>query len=115
MNEVGRDNVFLRSLTEQVTYNCDVSDSRYWGYFSICGLLMSLRVLYMSKNDLAPWAQIDREDISKWIAAKEARWDELEDEGFKNIEIDGTVYDPFDVATINSVLVEKGLVYGAGL
>jgi len=50
-----------------------------------------------------------------WVAAKEARWDELEDEGFKNIEIDGTVYDPFDVATINSVLVEKGLVYGAGL
>ncbi len=114
MNEVKRDNVFLRSLIEQVAYNCDVSDSRYWGFFSMCGLLMSLRILYMAKHDFAPWAQIDRDDISKWIAAKEARWDELEDEDFKDIEIDGTIYDPFDAVAINSVLAEKGLVYGAG-
>lgn len=105
---------FKASLIEQVMYNCDVSDSRYWGYFSICGLLMSLRVLYMSNNGIAPWGQVDRQDISEWIAKKEAHWEELEDEDFKDIEIDGTVYDPFDVVGINRVLEEKNLVYGAG-
>ncbi|MDP2211792.1 MAG: hypothetical protein Q8J63_08655 [Candidatus Aquicultor sp.] len=44
--------VFKEVLVEGVTYNCDVSDSRYWGYYSICGLLMGLRTMYMSANGI---------------------------------------------------------------
>ena len=102
------------SLIDEVRFNCDVSDARYWGYFSICGLLMSLRVLYLTVNDLEPWAQIDREAISKWITQKEARWEELEDENFRDLNIHGKSYDPFDVIAINRVLNDEGLVYGAG-
>ncbi|MBE0448565.1 MAG: hypothetical protein IBX64_10795 [Actinobacteria bacterium] len=107
-------NELKESIINAVKFNCDVSDARSWGYFSICGLLMSLRGLYMSENDLEPWARIDREDISKWIAQREAYWRELENEDFRDLNIRGKKYDPFDVVTINCALKGEGLVYGAG-
>jgi len=103
-----------QSLIDQIQFNCDVSDSRYWGFFSICGLLMSLRVLYLTMNDMKPWSQIDREDISGWISQKELKWDELEGEDFRPLTINGVSLDPFDMESINNALKEERLVYGAG-
>lgn len=105
---------FKRALTDRVEFNCDVSDARYWGYYSICGLLMSLRMLYMARHGIEPWEQVDRVDIQKWISQKESRWEELEDEDFRELTINGKSYDPFDVNTINLVLKGEGLIYGAG-
>lgn len=103
-----------QSLIDQIQLNCDVSDSRYWGFFSICGLLMSLRVLYLTINDMKPWSQIDRSEISNWISNKEQRWEELEGEDFKPLTINGMSLDPFDAESINDILKEENLVYGAG-
>ena len=102
------------SYREAVKFNCDVSDAQYWGYFSICGLLMRYRDLYRSEKGLKPWTNIGREDIAAWIAQKEARWPELEQETFKKLNIDGREYDPFDVSGVNEALKPQGLVYGAG-
>lgn len=104
----------LKRLAETVKFNCDVSDARYWGYYSICGLLMGLRALFMSNNGIKPWGSINQEEISKWISQKEAYWEEIEDKEFKKLEIAGRLYDPFDVTEINLALNRKGLVYGAG-
>ncbi|MDI6716361.1 MAG: hypothetical protein QME63_05410 [Actinomycetota bacterium] len=103
-----------QSLINQVEFNCDVSDAKYWGYFSICGLLMSLYALYMSKLSLKPWAYVEGKDISEWIAQKEAGWEKLENEGFRELRIHGKSYNPFDISAINQVLIGEGLVYGAG-
>ncbi len=103
-----------KSLIETVKFNCDVSDAKYWGFYSICGLLMSLRALYISNKGLKPWEHIDQADISKWISQKEDNWEEIEGESFKELEIDGKMYDHFDVDGINGVLNSEGLVYGAG-
>ena len=35
-------------LLDDIKYNCDVSDAQFWGYFSICGLLMRYRDLFRS-------------------------------------------------------------------
>lgn len=102
------------ALAEQVQFNCDVSDVRYWGYFSICGLLLSLRTLYMLKHGLEPWDRVDQAAIQEWIANKEAQWEELEDADFKDLVIGDKSYDPFDVPSINIALQEEGLIYGAG-
>jgi len=103
-----------KSLIDQIQFNCDVSDARYWGFFSICGLLMSLRVLYLTVNDMRPWAQIDREEISTWISQKESKWEELEDKELRPLTINGVSLDPFDLESANNILKEENLVYGAG-
>ncbi len=102
------------SVLADIKFNCDVSDARYWGYFSICGLLMRYRDLFRSEHGLPPWAEFRRSEITEWIARKEARWLELEKRDFKDIMIDDVPYHPFDVFEINRALTPKGLVYGAG-
>jgi hypothetical protein len=102
------------ALLSDIKYNCDVSDAKYWGYFSVCGLLMRYRDLFRSEKGLKPWAVIDREEIGKWIASKESRWPELEEQDLRDLTIGETRYDPFDAAGINRALKDHGLVYGAG-
>lgn len=104
----------IEELKEQVKLNCIISDARFWGYYSICGLLMRLRELYRSEKNLMSWDTIAKEEIAGWIAITEAQWKSLEDEYFRPLEIAGTSYDPFDVDGLNAILNQEGLVYGGG-
>ena len=101
-------------LLDDIKYNCDVSDAQFWGFFSICGLLMRYRDLFRSEKGLKPWTELDQKEIMAWIAAKEARWPELEQAAFRDLSIGGRKYHPFDVAEINQALSEQQLIYGAG-
>jgi hypothetical protein len=104
----------MEKLKEQVKLNCTISDARFWGYYSICGLLMRLRELYRSEKSLMPWDKTHGEGISEWIAATEGQWKSLEHEDFRPIEIRGAVYDPFDADGLNALLNQEGFVYGGG-
>lgn len=104
----------MENLKEQVKLNCIISDARFWGYYSICGLLMRLRELYRSEKSLMPWDKTPEEGISEWIGATEARWKRLEHENFRPIELGGASYDPFDVDGLNTLLNREGFVYGGG-
>ncbi|GAQ94004.1 hypothetical protein TAGGR_1169 [Thermodesulfovibrio aggregans] len=97
-----------------VRYNCNVSDANYWGYFSICTLLLRLRQLFKIEKDLEPWDKINNEDIFPWIEKKEETWKELEDAKLIPIRINGKSYSPFDIDNINNAIVNDGFVYGAG-
>jgi hypothetical protein len=101
-------------LLDDIKYNCDVSDARFWGFFSICGLLMRYRDLFRSEKRLKPWSEVDQKEIMSWIAAKEACWPELELAEFRDLSIGGRTYHPFDVAAINQALAKQQLIYGAG-
>jgi len=102
------------TLLNDIKFNCDVSDARFWGYFSVCGLLMRYRDLYRSERGLKPWAEINREEIMSWISIKESRWPELEEKDFRDLKISENTYGPFDVVEINRALKDHKLVYGAG-
>jgi len=102
------------TLLTDIKFNCDVSDAQFWGYFSVCGLLMRYRDLFRSEKGLKPWAEIDREEILSWISTKESRWPELEERGFRDLTINENIYGPFDVVEINHALKEQNLIYGAG-
>jgi hypothetical protein len=102
------------TLENDIKFNCDVSDAQYWGYFSVCGLLMRYRDLYRSEKGLKPWAEIDRGEILSWIAHKESRWPDLEGKNLRDLTIGGKQYHPFDVAAINRALYDQHLIYGAG-
>lgn len=98
---------------QDIKHNCDASDAQFWGFFSICGLLMRYRDLYRSEQGWEPWAAIPREAIAAWIQHKEAHWPELEQESFRPVRIGKGTYDAFDVAAINRELPPT-LAYGAG-
>ena len=94
----------LERLIEQVKLNCNISDAKFWGYYSICGLLMRFRELYRHEESAAPWKGIPQELISEWIASREAQWKDLEDKELLPLEIDGKIYDPFEVDGVNRIL-----------
>jgi len=104
----------INALIQQVKLNCNVSDAKFWGFYSICGLLMRYRELYRSEHSLMPWDSIDNAEVCQWIQEREKLWLDLEDAGLQRIIIDGRAYDPFDITGINSVLRPEGLLYGSG-
>jgi hypothetical protein len=104
----------MDAFLNDLKFNCDVSDARYWGFFSICGLLMRYLELYRSEQGIAPWETVPRDEIAAWIQRKESRWQELERMDFRSLTIGGGTYGPFETAGINDALAPQGLVYGAG-
>jgi hypothetical protein len=104
----------LDSIANQVLQNCNISDSRHAGLYSICGLALRLRDLYKWEKGLDPWVEKEPSEILEWIAAKEEEWLELAEKDFADIAILGNRYDPFDSRGINAVLIPQGFFYGAG-
>src|SRR5512144_1160313 len=105
----------IEVLSAQVKVNCDISDARFWGTYSICGLLLRLRELFGHENGIGPWQEIPQEVISEWIAVKENLWRELEEREFIDLTVRDIVFPPFESEGINRVLAGKGFIYGAGL
>lgn len=105
----------LNSLYSQVKSNCNISDAKFWGNYSICGLLMRLRELYRKEHGIMPWDAIMQPDILAWIADRENLWNEIAEHDFLNISISGLTFGPFDTQKINSLLEDSGIIYGAGL
>lgn len=104
----------MEQFLNTVKLNCNISDAKYWGYFSICGLLMRMRELYRSETGLKPWDPIPQEKIMHWIAEKESLWKELEAKELEPLHIEDYLFTPFDILEINLHLNNKGYIYGAG-
>ncbi len=102
------------ALTEQVRYNCNLSDARFAGHYSICGLALRLRDLFKWERRLAPWEEREASEVLDWIDRKEQLWERIQNEEYVSVDIDGTAYDPFDTSGINACLTPRGLFYGAG-
>jgi len=107
----------LDTVISQVKRNCNISDAKFWGEYSICGLLLRLRELYRSERGLKLWESIpqkDQKEISEWVSEREVIWKELQDKDLEDIVIGETAYGPFEVARINTTIEKKNLIYGAG-
>ena len=104
----------LETITRQVLLNCDISDARHAGLYSICGLALRLRDLYKWEMGLPPWIEKDSSEILDWIGSKEQKWEEIADSEYSSLSIQGHDYDPFDTREINAILEPQGYFYGAG-
>ncbi len=104
----------IDSFIQQVKLNCNISDAKFWGFYSICGLLMRYRELYRSEHSLMPWDNIDNAEVCRWIQEREKLWLDLEGTDLQNIIIEGRSYDPFDITGLNAVLQAEGLLYSGG-
>ncbi|UCG08469.1 MAG: hypothetical protein JSV83_07430 [Desulfobacterales bacterium] len=104
----------LDQLTNQVLHNCEISDSRHAGLYSICGLALRLRDLYKWEKGLSPWDERESPEILEWIGNKEQKWENIVENDYTPLSIMGCQYDPFETKAINAVLEPYDLFYGAG-
>jgi hypothetical protein len=102
------------SLLRIIKHNCDISDARDNGIYSICTLVLKLRNLYKWEHGLEPWEEPDTPVLLDWIAAKEEYWETIHAEQFAQIPINGEEVDPFLLPEINKHLSGDNHVYGAG-
>ncbi len=103
-----------RTLIGQVTANCELANSLQAGSFSLCGLLLRLRLLYKWQHDLPPWREPEPDAVLAWIADLENAWDAREGEPLQDLRVNGLTLDPFEVEQVNAFLAPEGLAYGAG-
>ena len=104
----------FQHITAQVQHNCTISDSRYAGLYSVCGLALRLRDLYKWEKGLDPWVEKEATEVLDWIGRMEETWEDLIDKPFENLLVFGKTYDPFDTRALNRVLHRHGIHYGAG-
>jgi hypothetical protein len=102
------------SLLKSIKHNCDISDARDNGIYSICTLVLKLRNLYKWEHGLEPWEEHDSPVLLDWIAAKEEYWQAINAEPFSPIPINGEGIDPFLLPVINRHLSVNNYFYGAG-
>lgn len=106
--------ISVDEIADQVLRNCAISDSRYAGNYSVCGLAMRLRDLYKWEKGLEPWVEEDPSILLEWIGRKEEQWDSLAECDLVDIAIHGVPHPPLHVETINDLMEPHGLYYGAG-
>jgi hypothetical protein len=53
----------LHALITSIKRNCNISDAKYWGFYSLCGLLLRLRELYRSEKGMRPWERVNQGDF----------------------------------------------------
>ena len=104
----------IDALTAQVARNCLVADSRRWGYFSLCGLLLRLRELYKREAGLEPWARVETPAVLPWIGEREAAWARLEETPLEPLRDGAAAVDPLDEDDVNALLSPAGWLYVAG-
>jgi hypothetical protein len=102
------------TLLQTIRHNCDISDARDNGIYSICTLVLKLRNLYKWEHALEPWEEPDSPVLLDWIAAKEEYWAAIHAEPFLPIPVNGRKVEPFLLQAINEHLSGDRYVYGAG-
>ncbi len=104
----------IARLSRQVLFNCDVSDARHAGIYSVCGLAMRLRDLYKWERRLPPWQEDEAARVLEWIGVKEDLWETRLETDYDRLWVNGQSFEPFDTRGINAVLDASNFFYGAG-
>ena len=106
--------VQIEDLAAQVQRNCRISDARFWGFHSICGLLLRLREQFKWEQGLEPWSKTDTAEVLPWIGEREAEWEQLQEAELEALSVGNGGVDPFDTVAVNARISPLGYFYGAG-
>jgi hypothetical protein len=101
-------------LIDAVRRNCDIADARHGREATLCTYLLQMREFYCWEHELPLAAQPPRDDLARWLSARETAWNELEDREYEALPLGARRYYPFDAAALNRGLLPHKLVYGAG-
>lgn len=105
----------MAALVAAVQTNCDIADARHARDVSLCTYLLGMREFYRWEHQLPYGVSPPREEVGRWIAERESRWELLAGEEFVAIPVAGRAFDAFDARQVNAALAGSGLVYGAGV
>ena len=104
----------LGHLATTVQRNCNISDARHAGDFTLCVFLLKMREYYRWENAIPFTGTLLKEDVGAWLEARERMWDGLESSPFEPLPLDTGAFDPFDADRINCELLPRGYVYSGG-
>jgi hypothetical protein len=104
----------IQRLIDNVQLNCNISDARHAGNYTLCVYLLKMREFYRWEQQYAFSEKLPGDDIGNWLTGREALWDELENEEYHDLKIDQSNYSAFDSADINERLSSENLVYSGG-
>jgi len=107
--------VFTESLCDAVQHNCNIVDARHAGNFTLCIYLMKMREYCRWDKGYSFNDMLTKEEVGEWVTQRESLWDELDEQPFESLKINGECYDPFDTDLINQALKPQGLVYSGGI
>ncbi|NNJ96493.1 MAG: hypothetical protein HKP12_04980 [Gammaproteobacteria bacterium] len=104
-----------RQLARSIQHNCNISDARHAGNYTMCVYLLKMREYFRWEMEQEFGASLTRDDVGKWLSEREQLWADIEDQDYAHLDLDGERYDPFHSDHINTKLLEHGLVYSAGI
>jgi hypothetical protein len=104
----------LDMVSGVVQRNCNISDARHARQYTLCAYLLKMREFFRWERGYALTDILPKDDLGSWVDERERLWETLEAEGFRQIDLDGQSFDPFESAAINAYLVPQGLVYSGG-
>lgn len=102
------------SLINDVQHNCNISDAKHAGNYTLCVYLLKMREYYRWENKQRFNDELSQDNIGQWLSQREAMWEELENEDYKPLRINDTAYNPFDSEAINQILLNENLIYSGG-
>lgn len=105
----------LQPLLTAIQRNCDISDARHAGDYTLCIYLLKMREYFRWEQGLKFDDHLLEGDVGAWLKAREELWASIEDEPFDDLPLGGNCYDPFDDQAMNAALNPQGLVYSGGL
>lgn len=94
--------------------NCDISDARHAGDYTLCTYLLKMREYYRWENELSYFLPVPQDDLGIWLTAREQMWENMETIPLASVPLKDGPADPFDIDSINRDLVPRGYVYSAG-
>jgi hypothetical protein len=104
----------MSSLAADVQHNCDISDARDHGIYSMCTMVLKLRNHYKWEKGLQPWEEPASGDLLDWIESKEKYWASLSTAEFRPLSAGGKNLEPLDLEEINAAVPNEMVLYGAG-
>lgn len=102
------------SLIADIQHNCNISDARDHGIYSMCTMVLKLRNLYKWEFGLEPWEEPESKDLLDWIDTKEGYWETIAKESYQPLIVNGQTYSNSDSEAINNTLKQEGRIYGSG-
>jgi hypothetical protein len=104
----------LQPTFEAIRTNCNISDARHAGDYTLCVYLLKMREYYRWENNLPFSMPLPQQDLSDWLTQREAHWETLEDKPMETVPVPGSRHDPFDTPAINASLNDHGFAYSSG-
>ena len=104
----------MSDLKATVQKNCHISDAQFAGNYTLCIYLLKMREFYRWETQQTYGSKIPRDEIGTWLTEREQQWDDLENEDYKDLNINGTQINPFETQLANNLLNKQNLVYSGG-